>query len=194
MTYLSLFIFLWGDIVSYEEYNDMFLKCQDTGKYHVFTFDIVGSKKMDDRTREIARQKLLKFITLFYNKLYRKGIEENKEILISKSNYGFLGDWSNDFGVKVEPFILGDVVGLTVNRDSITKGEMMHIYNECKKEVNIDFEFHLADGYYETNDYSLGDTQYFRGYCMDILSTLHKKEIIHDLNRLRKKINITTKK
>lgn len=31
--------------MSYEEYNDMFLKCQDTGKYHVFTFDIVGSKK-----------------------------------------------------------------------------------------------------------------------------------------------------
>lgn len=41
LTYLSLFIFLWGDIMSYEEYNDMFLKCQDTGKYHVFTFDIV---------------------------------------------------------------------------------------------------------------------------------------------------------
>ena len=42
---ISLFIFLWGDIMSYEEYNDLFLKCQDIGKYHVFTFDIVDSKK-----------------------------------------------------------------------------------------------------------------------------------------------------
>jgi len=160
--------------MSYEEYNDMFLKCQDIGKYHVFTFDIVGSKKMDDRTREIARQKLLKFITLFYNKLYRKGIEENKEILISKSNYAFLGGVYDGFGMKVEPFILGDVVGLTVNRGTITKSEMMHIYNECKKEVNIDFEFHIADGYYETDDWVKGRHKYFRGYCIQLLSELHK--------------------
>lgn len=160
--------------MSYEEYNDMFLKCQDTGKYHVFTFDIVGSKKMDDRIREIARQKLLKFITLFYNKLYRKGIDENKKILISKSNYGFLGNVSDGFGMKVEPFILGDVVGLTVNRGSITKNEMMHIYSECIKEVDIDFEFHVADGYYETDDWAQGRSKYFRGYCIQLLSELHK--------------------
>lgn len=28
------------------EYNDLYLKCQNTGKYHVFVFDIISSKKI----------------------------------------------------------------------------------------------------------------------------------------------------
>ena len=36
--------------MSSREYNDMFLKCQKTAPYHVFTFDIVDSKKMDKET------------------------------------------------------------------------------------------------------------------------------------------------
>jgi len=160
--------------MSTNEYNDLFFKCQNNAPYHVFTFDIKDSKKMDYRPREIARQKLLKFITLIYNKIYIKGIEENKEILISKPNYGFLGECSNGFGMKVEPFILGDLVGLTVYRDSLTKEEILTIYNECIKEVEIDFKIHIADGYYETDDWCEASEKYFRGHCIDLLSNLHK--------------------
>lgn len=173
--------------MSTHEYNDLFLKCQSTGLYHVFTFDIKNSKEMDNKPREIARQKLLKFITLFYNKLYIKECEENKEILLNNKNYSFLGERSNGFGMKVEPFILGDLVGLTVNRDSITKSEMVEIYNECIKEVGIDFEFHIADGYYETDDWCEATHKYFRGYCIDLLSNLHKPYN----RRLRKKLEKT---
>ena len=40
------------------EYNDLFIKCQETGKYHVFTFDIEGSKSMNNKTRYEAQIKL----------------------------------------------------------------------------------------------------------------------------------------
>ena len=33
---------------------------------------------------------------------------------------------------------------------------------------------HLADGYSETNNYEEGNEKYFRGYCIDLLSNLHK--------------------
>lgn len=77
-------------------------------------------------------------------------------------------------GFKQEPFIYGDVIGFTVYRDSISKEEVMHIFNQSKEELNIDFEFHLADGYYETNDYALGNIKYFREYCIELLCNLHK--------------------
>ena len=61
------------------EYNNMFLKCHKTAPYHVFVFDMKYSKKMSDMTRKISRIKLLKFITLMYNKIYRKELEENRK-------------------------------------------------------------------------------------------------------------------
>ena len=178
------------------EYNDLFLLSQETGKYHMFTFDIVGSKKMDKETRTKAQYKMIKLMKSIYQLLTEIQEKTKKQILVFEEDFvpydsciSFKG-----FGMKQEPFIIGDVFGFTIYRDSIDKDIIMNIYEYFKNSLDIDFDFHLADGYYETNDYSLGDTQYFRGYCMDILSTLHKKEIIHDLNRLRKKINITTKK
>ena len=51
-----------------------------------------------------------------------------------------------------------------------------YLYEKHKQELGIEFDFHLADGYYETNDYVEGKNKYFRGYCLDLLSTLHKKE------------------
>ena len=35
--------------MSANEYHDLYLKCQSTGKYHMFLFDMVGSKKNANR-------------------------------------------------------------------------------------------------------------------------------------------------
>ena len=173
------------------EYNDLFLKCQPTGLYHVFTFDIKDSKLMDYKTRNNARIKMLKFMTLMYNTIYQKALIENKKILVYKKDYVRLGSSHlNEFGFKQEPFILGDLVGFTVYRDSITNEEVMKIYEECKKEVVIDFEFHIADGYYETDNWCEAKEKYFRGHCIDLLSNLHKpynKEIRKKLLKLNNK-------
>lgn len=80
----------------------------------------------------------------------------------------------NGFGFKEEPFIFGDLVGFTVYRDSISTEEVIDVFNECREIIGIDYEFHIADGYYETDDWTEGQDKYFRGYCIDLLSNLHK--------------------
>lgn len=155
------------------EYNDLFLKCQDTAPYHVFTFDIKNSRKIMDGEVKI---KSLKLISMIYKAIQKKEKEENKKILFFGEGYTTLEEVvrPNCFGYKQEPFMLGDLIGFTVYRDSISREEVLKIFNESKKTLEIDFEFHLADGYYETDDYAEGVNKYFRGYCIDLLSNLHK--------------------
>ncbi len=174
------------------EYNDLYLLCQDTGGYHMFTFDIVNSKKMDVSTRRIAQEKSIKLIKSIYQVLTELQDKLGRKILVFED--GFVDFDSQlpryEFGMKQEPFVLGDVFGFTIYRDSLDKDTILSIYEYFKCSLDIDFEYHLADGYYETNNYVEGGTKYFRGYCVDILSTLHKKETIDDLNRLKKELKI----
>lgn len=161
--------------MSTHEYNDLFLKCQNTGKYHVFTFDIEGSKKMENSERLKAQYKIIELAMMMYKIIEEKELKGNKKILVFESDFTKLGEpRKNIFGYKQEPFLFGDLIGLTVYRDTITNDEVIEIFNKCKKVLNIEFEFHLADGYYETNNWVEGNEKYFRGYCIDLLSNLHK--------------------
>ena len=81
-------------------------------------------------------------------------------------------------------------MGFTVYRDSITNEEVINIFNECKKIIGIDYDFHIADGYYETDDWCLANEKYFRGHCIDLLSNLHKpynKKIRKELEKIKMK-------
>ena len=161
--------------MSTHEYNDLFLKCQETGKYHLFTFDIKDSKKMSKKERLEAQYKLIELILMMYRMIQEKEKIENKKILVFEKDFVKLGDTKlNVFGYKQEPFIYGDVIGFTVYRNTITEKEVLEIFNKCIIALNINFDFHLANGYYETNDWELGNNQYFRGYCIDLLPNLHK--------------------
>ena len=51
------------------------------------------------------------------------------------------------------------------------------IYNRCKLEIGIDFDFHVNHLYYETNDYKEGCELFFRGYPIDMASTMHKDDV-----------------
>lgn len=174
------------------EYNDLFLLAQDSGKYHVFTFDIVGSKKMDTQTRRDAQIKSIKLIKGIYSVLSNIQEKLNRKILVFED--GFVPFDSPlpryEFGMKQEPFILGDVFGFTIYRDSLDTDTVLSIYEYFKESLEIDFEYHLANGYYETNNYAEGGTKCFRGYCIDLLSNYHKENTIKDLNRLRKELKI----
>ena len=176
--------------MSTHEYNDLFLKCQDTGLYHVFTFDIEGSKKMSSLTRQIAQYKLIKLNILMYKEIEKIEQEENRKILVFEEDFNKLGEpRKNVFGYKQEPFLLGDLIGFTIYRNAITKDEVIKIYEKYRNELDIDFEMHLVDGYYETNNYEEGNEKYFRGYCIDLLSNLHKdynKEVREALEKQKK--------
>lgn len=161
--------------MSTHEYNDLFLKCQNTGKYHVFTFDIKDTKKMTKDQRLQAQYKIIELAMMMYKIIEEKELKGNKKILVFESEFTKLGEpRKNIFGYKQEPFLFGDLIGFTVYRDTITNNEVIEIFNKCKKVLNIEFEFHLADGYYETNNWVEGNEKYFRGYCIDLLSNLHK--------------------
>ena len=154
------------------EYNDLFLKCQNTGLYHIFTFDIKNSKTIDNRYE--IQEKLIQMILNIYKQIQLKEQEENKKILVFEEGFVKLGEKTNCFGLKQEPFIIGDVVGLTTYRNSISTQEVLEIFQREKENVELNVEFHIADGYYETNDYTEGKDKYFRGYCIDLLSNMHK--------------------
>ena len=117
--------------MSYNEYNDLFLKCQDTGKYHVFTFDIVGSKEMDDKTRYDTQILLIELAGLMYLKLFSEETKRQKRILVFDDDFCNMFDFSKPqagFGIKIEPYIFGDMFAITIYRDSLTNEEVLDIF------------------------------------------------------------------
>lgn len=172
------------------EYNDLYLKCQSTGMYHMFIFDIVNSKNMTYYYRKEAQRKMIKLMTKIYKAIEKIEKCNNRQILVFDKEFVAFESQRNykGFGLKQEPFLFGDTFGFTIYRDSLDKEIIYYIYEYYKKELEIDFDFHLADGYYETNDYSEGNTKYFRGYCMGLLSVLHKINTRNELEILKKKI------
>lgn len=174
------------------EYNDLYLKCQDTGIYHMYIFDIIGSRNMTSPYRRETQNKMIKLMTRMYKTIEKIEKTTGKKILVFDDDFVTYksGKEHKGFGFKREPFLFGDTFGFTIYRDSLDKDIIYYIYEYYKELLKIDFDFHIADGYYETNDYSKCCTEYFRGYCMDILSVLHKDNTIKELKRLRKKLDL----
>ena len=156
------------------EYTDLFLKAQNnsTSPYHIFTFDIVNSKGLDREDYLLIRNTLFKIINDLLELLKKIELDQNKTILINKE----FDDHSSGFGLKTEPFILGDMIGFTIYRGSLSFDEIMDIFDKIKKHYHFDYPLHIANGYYETNNYEEGNKKLFRGYCIDILSNMHKTE------------------
>ena len=50
------------------EYYDLFLKSQNNGEYHMFTFDLKDSKKMNSNDRLDAMYKMRHMLKDIYNK------------------------------------------------------------------------------------------------------------------------------
>lgn len=162
------------------EYTDMFIERQDKGKYHMFVFDIVSSKKLDTETRRKGQIQMEKLMINIYNEI--KQIEELSQTKILVTDIDGIVPYEEQqkvmhkFGMLFEPWILGDTFGFTIIKDSLPKDVILAIYEKYKQELSIPFDFHLADGYYETNKWEEGTELFFRGYCIDILSNYHKEK------------------
>jgi len=175
--------------MSTSEYYDMFIERQNKGKYHMFVFDIKGSKKMDPKTRNNASLQMKKIMYKIYNEI--KEIEEHSQTKILVMNIDGIVPYEEShkvmykFGMLFEPFLFADTFGFTIYKNSLSKAKILSIYQKYKQELNITFDFHIADAYYETNKWEEGSDLLFRGYCMDILSNYHK-----DYNRVLRKKNV----
>ena len=109
------------------EYNDLYLKCQNNGQYHVFVFDIKDSRKMNVQTRNDAQNKMIKLMTNIYKTIKKIEISTNRRILVFEEDFVTFKSQKSykDFGVKQEPFLFGDLIGFTVYRDTISKEEVI---------------------------------------------------------------------
>lgn len=162
--------------MSTEEYNDLFLKCQNKGKYHMFVFDMIGSKNMTRQYRYEAQDKMVKLMDRMYKTIEQIQESTNRKILVFDDDFVTFksGLPYKGFGFKQEPFLFADTFGFTIYKGSLDKEIIYSIYEYFKSLLQIDFDFHITDGYYETNDWVQGHDKYFRGYCIDLLSNLHK--------------------
>jgi len=179
--------------VSYIEYYDLYEKCQDTAPYHLFVFDIADSKTLSRDTNYISE------ISLLIYKLYKK-IEEIEKVqnrqILHRSSYishpVLKKDGKNLFYLQApilphekrilqkeelyEPFQLcGDIIGLTILRNTLTEKEVYALFDQTKEELNISYDFHYDNGYYETDNYVEGGTKLYRGYLIPMLDDQHQK-------------------
>ena len=163
------------------EYYDLCEKAQNNkkSKYHVFVFDIIHSKNMNREERNTAQYMMEKLMLKIYSELKKIEQIENKKILLSEDVvcYEERDKVKNKFGLLYEPFLFADTFGFTVYNGSISEEEVLEIYNKCKTEMGIDFDFHVSNLYYETNDYKDGCEFFFRGYAIDMASTMHKGNV-----------------
>ena len=163
--------------MSVEEYYDLYLSAQNNpdAPYHVISFDIVNSKQYKDRYS--LQKKINSLIRRVYIHLLIIEIELKKQILIKDKRFIHPWDWNAiRSGNFIDPLIYGDCFQITVLRNSISKDDIINLVNLYKKELNIDVDFHISDGYYETNEIEESTYKCYRADCLKILESNHKEE------------------
>lgn len=157
------------------KYKYLFSIAQNKGKYHMFVFDIKKSKSYGKETGNIEKTSRI-LIKNIYHRL--EEIEAREEKVILHRNPDFVDMESDTMLLYLcEPFnFLGDLYGFTTIRDSISNEEVYKIYLEEKEKLKIYWDFNIIDGYYETDNYSNGDIEYFRGNCIQQLEELSKRK------------------
>lgn len=105
------------------EYNDLFKKAQSCGLYHMYVFDIVGSKKMTSKVRSLAQMKLKQLMLNIYADIRQIENTSGCKILVFEKDFVQYSEnyTLNGFGMKVEPFIFGDTFGFTIYRDTLNE-------------------------------------------------------------------------
>ena len=86
-----------------------------------------------------------------------------------------------------DPWNIGDCFQFTVLRDTVSKEQIIKWIHECKKVLNMKNEFHIADGYCETNNWQERWDKLYRADCLSILEQFHKPDFKKKLKREQKK-------
>lgn len=171
--------------MSYYEYDDLYEKCQNTGLYHLFCFDIKNSKNCHDNKIEILYtllHRLYLVLESLEKELERPFLVRESPLLLGiyqNGHYSYprVNDMRACNANYYEPLLFGDSIFLTVYRDAISTDEMFHIFDEVKESLGIPYQFHYHHGYYETNDIAKSREQYFRGDLLGKLEQAHKKKV-----------------
>lgn len=169
-----------GDTMLEDKYYDIYLLAQKNldALYYVVSFDIVNSKLLSPKERYQAQINIIMIVKYVYDKLLESEKKLNKQVVLKDKRFVRPWDIKNKYnGNFIDPLIFGDSFSFTVMRDTVTKDEIVNLVNKCKESINMKENFHIADGYYETNEYEEGNRILYRGYCLQILQNMHKPTI-----------------
>lgn len=146
--------------MAWEEYNDLFYLAQDKGKYHLFIFDIKNSKNGYDPAKiQMLRDSIL-------DRLNKLEVELGIKILHVP--------YEKARGYRDGR--LGDLFSIVIYRGTIKREDIYKIFTDEKYKLNIIYEFHYDDCFYETDDWVLGNTLYYREYGIAFLENRSKKK------------------
>lgn len=175
--------------MAYQEYFDLYLSAQNNPEapYYVVSFDTVNSKIMTEEERAILQRNINIIVQYVYNKLCDSEDKLQKEVVIKDKRFIRPWDfkatnWNRTF---IDPLIYGDTFQFTVLRDTISKEKIIEWVNTCMEHLCMEEDFHIADGYYETNEYNEGNTKFYRGYCLQTLESLHKPQTKNELQKIK---------
>ncbi len=178
--------------MAYEEYFDLYLLAQEKNDapYYIVSFDVANSKTLTTEENIRMHKNIDVIIKYVYNKLLETEKKLNKQIVIKDERFFKpwevgVSRWSGN-GNYMDPFIFGDCFQFTVLRNTVSKEQIIKWVDECKEKLNMKEELHLADGYYETNNWNESGTKFYRGYCIQTLETLHKSRVQKELKKVKK--------
>ena len=119
------------------EYYDLFLKCQSSGQYQIITFDIVNSKLIDVCKRKQIQISMFEMANILYEHILQIEKNNNVKILVFEKDFQYLKDNNRQigFGFKIEPFVLGDMFGFTIYRNSLSLEYIINIFSLNKKRL-----------------------------------------------------------
>ena len=195
-----------------EDYLDLFLLAQknEQAPYYVVSFDVVNCSSLTDDGLNQMHKNIDVIMKYVYSKLLESEKELNKQVVVKEERWIRAWDdipmpdpipvYEDSVGsVKIprlveyyasftrDPWIIGDCFQFTVLRDTVSKDKIVEWVYECKKMLNMKEEFHIADGYYETNEWKERWNKLYRGDCLAILEQFHKPDIKRRIKREEKK-------
>lgn len=163
--------------MSYEEYDDLFLKAQqnENAEYTAFILDIKNSRLMNNKTRKSAQLKTFNTLNLMVK--YFKVLEEktNEKILIdeipvfkvkniTKPKITMLNYLNNPC------VVFGDSFAFYCYDNTINKEKFINIFKYCARICNNNIKYHFSSAKFETLYYNEANEKYYIGYVVEKLS------------------------
>ena len=165
--------------MSYTEYFDLFYQAQEKPcKFRAFMIDVKNSKESFKNLREYMKyHKCVDYIT---DRLCGLNEKENKEIFLQNERnvpVYFLNKKNRPKNnLDSNPLILGDCACYFTREGTISEEQFLGILNDAIKKFNTTLSFHFMSGKYETESYAEGGRKLYKGYMLELLEDLSKKE------------------
>ena len=172
--------------MSFDEYKTLFDKCQKYAQIHLFVYDMINGRQVKDMYKR--QSDIVRLLVAVYEEIENIEKQTHKKILHKSKDLEYCNLKNKDGIYEIqypknikrvdllEPFALsGDLIGFTIERGTLNPLQVDYIFEQKKKELGLNYSFHKANGFYETDKWEEADKKYFRGYCIQQLEQNSKR-------------------